>query len=183
MTSFAKRQCSHLLYPGEFNLLMTTMSIFQMLMDDAVEESPEDYDKFLTSWFQAALVYSVVWGIGGLLNADSRVKFNEVYKQVCIYFKFREHIKIVLSVTYFKIWDSVTEETPAPGCLKGKIDISIPMEGDFSEYVYIFKQKGAWKYWPDVVRRHDPEISALGIQVSTIDTGRYMHLLKLHIKV
>lgn len=86
MTSFAKRQCHHLLYPGEFNLLMTTMSIFQMLVDDAVAESPEDYEKFLVSWFQAAIVYSVVWGIGGLLNAESRDKFNEVYKKVSLMF-------------------------------------------------------------------------------------------------
>lgn len=85
MSSFAKRQCNHLLYPGEFNLLMTTMSIFEMLLDEAVHEFPEDCEKFLVSWFQAALVYSVVWGIGGLLNAESRDKFNEVYKQVKAY--------------------------------------------------------------------------------------------------
>lgn len=92
-------------------------------------------------------------------------------------------IKCVYISCSFQIWDSVTEETPAPGCLKGKIDISIPMEGNLTEYVYIFKQKGAWKHWPDLVRRQEPEISSLGIQVSTIDTGRYMHLLQLHIKV
>lgn len=85
MTSFAKRNCQHLLYPGEFNLLMTTLSIFQMLLDDAVAESPEDYEKFLISWFQAALVYSVSWGIGGLLNSESREKFTEVYKQVSVH--------------------------------------------------------------------------------------------------
>lgn len=61
---------------------MTTMNIFGMLLDEAVAGSPEDYEKFLISWFQAAIVYSVVWGVGGLLNADSREKFNEVYRKV-----------------------------------------------------------------------------------------------------
>lgn len=82
-----------------------------------------------------------------------------------------------------QIWEGVSEATPAPGLLKGKIDVSIPMENNLSEYVYIFKQKGAWKHWPDLVRRIDPDVTALGIQVHTIDTGRYMHLLDLHIKV
>lgn len=77
----------------------------------------------------------------------------------------------------------MTEETPAPGQLKGKIDVSVPAEGNLSEYVYIFKQKGSWKHWPDLIRRIEPEISALGIQVQTIDTGRYMHLLDMHIRV
>lgn len=85
MTSFAKRNCVHLLYPGEFNLLMTTMSLFEMLLDDAVAESPEDYEKFLISWFQAAMVYSVVWGIGGLLNAHSRDQFDELHRSVRLY--------------------------------------------------------------------------------------------------
>lgn len=65
----------------------------------------------------------------------------------------------------------------------GEIEISIPLEGMLVDYVYIFIQKGAWKYWPEVVRRMEPEESALGIQVPTIDTGRYMHILELHIKV
>lgn len=77
----------------------------------------------------------------------------------------------------------MSEDNPAPGVLKGKIDVSVPLENNLSEYVYIFKQKGAWKYWPEVVRRIEPDISALGIQVQTIDTGRYMYLLDLHIKV
>lgn len=164
------------------------MSIFEMLLDDAVAESPDDYEKFLISWFQAALIYSVVWGIGGLLNEDSREKFNEVHRSVSSFLLiliFGLNYEICLFDVYIRqqIWESVTEATPAPGLLKGRIDVSIPLEGNLSEYVYVFKQKGSWKYWPDLVRRQEPEISSLGIQVSTIDTGRYMHLLDLHIKV
>lgn len=59
----------------------------------------------------------------------------------------------------------------------------MPSEGYLIEYLYVFKQKGAWKYWPDMVRRQEPEMCATGIQVPTLDTGRYMHLLELHVKV
>lgn len=73
-----------MLYPGEFNLLMTTMSIFEMLLDDAVSDSPDEYEKFLVSWFQAAMIYSVVWGIGGLLNAASRDQFDVMHRSVSV---------------------------------------------------------------------------------------------------
>lgn len=82
MIFFSKRSCTHLLYPGEYNLMMTTFSIFEMLISDAVDSNPEDYSKFLNYWFQAALIYSIVWGIGGLLNFESRDKFDAYHREV-----------------------------------------------------------------------------------------------------
>lgn len=61
--------------------------------------------------------------------------------------------------------------------------MSIPSEGNLADYFYVFKQKGAWKSWSDSVRRQEPDISQWGIQVATIDTARYSHLLELHVKV
>lgn len=75
------------------------------------------------------------------------------------------------------------EEYPPPQNIKNRLDISIPSEGTLADYFYVFKQKGAWKSWSDFVRRLEPEISHLGIQVATVDTARYSHLLELHIKV
>lgn len=53
-----------------------------MLLNDACEENPEEYAKFLTSWFQAAISYAVVWGLGGIMSTDSRAKFDEFYREV-----------------------------------------------------------------------------------------------------
>jgi len=80
------------------------------------------------------------------------------------------------------MWKGTDESNPLPESV-GKIDISIPGEGMFIDYIYIFKQKGAWKYWPDIVRRMEIDESSLGAQVPTIDTARYMYILDLHIKV
>jgi dynein heavy chain len=40
---------------------------------------------------------------------------------------------------------------PVPEILE-KIDISVPLEGTLYDYTYHFKQKGNWKYWPDVLK-------------------------------
>lgn len=70
-----------MLYPGEINLVLTTLNIFEMQIDDGVAKN-EDYSKHLMLWFQAALLFAVVWGIGGILDTESRIKFDAFYKEV-----------------------------------------------------------------------------------------------------
>lgn len=61
---------------------MSTLTIFEMLLNDACEENPEEHAKFVTSWFQAAISYSVMWGISGVMDTASRLKFDEFYREV-----------------------------------------------------------------------------------------------------
>lgn len=79
---FVRKHCVQLLQPGEINIVMTTLSIFEMLIIDAVEEHPDDFGKYLSTWFQAAIIYSVIWGIGGLLDSESRDRFDGFYRTV-----------------------------------------------------------------------------------------------------
>lgn len=51
-----------------------------------------------------------------------------------------------------------------------------------NDYCYIFKQKGTWKLWIDIVRRQDPEIIPQGVYVATADTARFSYMIDLHIK-
>lgn len=81
----------------------------------------------------------------------------------------------------FQLWNGM-DEHPLPTTLKNRLDISLPTEGNLADYVYLFKQKGAWKLWADLVRRLESEDTTLGTHVYTIDTGRYSHLLEIHIK-
>lgn len=53
-----------------------------MVMDEAVEGNAEDYQKFLVSWIQAAMIYSTAWGLGGLLDTESREKFDQFHRKV-----------------------------------------------------------------------------------------------------
>lgn len=48
--------------------------------------------------------------------------------------------------------------------------------------MYVFKQKGAWKFWPDLVRNMKIETFGSNLQIPTIDTARYSHLFNLHFK-
>lgn len=70
-----------------------------------------------------------------------------------------------------------------PANIKSRIDISIPNEGCLNDYYYVFKQKGTWKLWADLVRRQEPEVNQHGVQVATVDSARYSYLVEMHIKV
>lgn len=53
-----------------------------MVVDEAVEVNAEDYQKFLISWMQAATMFGIAWGIGGISNEESRKKFDQFHKKV-----------------------------------------------------------------------------------------------------
>ncbi|XP_055621192.1 dynein axonemal heavy chain 12 [Toxorhynchites rutilus septentrionalis] len=157
--TFIRRQCRQYLYPGDTCLLVCTMNIFQMVIDEAVHDNPDDYQKYLFTWFQAALIYSVVWGLAGILDMESKMKFDEFYRE---------------------IWKGTDEHHPVPEAL-GKIDVSMPGEGMILDYVYYFKQKGSWRYYPDMVRQMKNEVG-ITLLVPTLDSIRYMHIIDIHVK-
>lgn len=159
---FVCKKCVQLLKPGDINTVRTTLRMFQILMDEAIEGAPqEEYQKYLVNWFQVSMTHAVSWGVGGILDIESRDKF-DVYLRDLIKGNIEGHS---IPIKF------------------GNIDISLPSEGLIIDYFYVYKQKGAWKYWPEVVRRLEIEDGPMGILVPTIDTVRYTQMLKLHIKV
>lgn len=49
------------------------------------------------------------------------------------------------------LFSGLDPDYPIPEILE-KVDISIPGEGTLYDYTYNFKQKGSWKYWPEVLK-------------------------------
>lgn len=72
----------HVLNPLKYNLINTTFDLIQMVIDDAVEVNADDYQKFLVTWIQAATMFGIAWGIGGILNDESRKQFDQFHKKV-----------------------------------------------------------------------------------------------------
>jgi dynein heavy chain len=54
------------------------MLLVKMLMEDAVRATEDT--KHFSTWIQAAFVFAGVWGIGGILDADSQIQYDEFYK-------------------------------------------------------------------------------------------------------
>lgn len=71
-------------------------------------------------------------------------------------------------------------ENEPPGM--GKMEITPPIDGLIVDYVFVFKQRGNWRYFPEMAKRMDIEETKIGVIVPTVDTARYLHLLKLHVQ-
>lgn len=152
---FIRRNCTQLVTAGEVNLIISTLRLVEMLMDSAVEG--EEDTKFTRTWFLAAFMFSLVWGIGGILNTDSREKFDDLIKE------------------YFRGEKGIPEQID-------RLDVSIPPEGMIIDHYYMFKSKGCWKPWADYVKavQVKEQINLLQTVVPTLETEKYMYLLKLH---
>lgn len=54
------------------------MILVKMLLEEAVRANEDK--KYLRIWIQAAFVFAGVWGIGGNLDTDSQIQYDEFYK-------------------------------------------------------------------------------------------------------
>nr|CAD7410664.1 unnamed protein product [Timema poppensis] len=157
---FVRRHGVQLVAAGEANLVKSTMLLIQMLISEAMKESEDT--RYIRSWLQGAFVYSGVWGVAGILDSESREAFDEFYKD---------------------IWRGNNPDCPVPESLE-KVDISIPGEGLLHDYVYIFKMKGNWKYWPELLKttKTKETINIQQTMIPTVDTLKYQYILDLHIR-
>lgn len=84
IVNYMLKYCENLLEPRKYNLINTTFNLIQIVIDEAIEINAEDYQKFLISWMQAATMFGIAWGIGGILNEESRKRFDLFHKKVLI---------------------------------------------------------------------------------------------------
>ncbi|XP_048510723.1 dynein axonemal heavy chain 7 isoform X3 [Athalia rosae] len=159
---FIRKKCRLATTAGQINQVISTMTLFQIYMDDAVEANPQDYASFLSPWMQASMMQAMVWGAGGALDYDSRCKFNDYY------------------ITF---WDKSNSDYPLPETIS-EISISIPGEGLIHDNYYTFKGKGAWKYFGDTAKTAKlVETQSIGqMIIPTIDTVKYQTIFLRHIK-
>lgn len=82
MLDYVEMHGKNLLNPLKYNLINTTFNVIQMVIDEAIDAYPDDYQKFLISWIQAAAMFGIAWGMGGILNDESRKAFDHFHRKV-----------------------------------------------------------------------------------------------------
>ncbi|CAB3257078.1 unnamed protein product [Arctia plantaginis] len=154
---FVRKQCVQLVTAGEVNLIISTLRLIVMLMDNAVEG--EEDTRYSRTWFVASFMTALVWGVGGILNSHSREQFDVLLKDY-----FRGEYGIPASID--------------------RIDVSIPSEGMIIDHYYMYKGKGCWKSWGETVKgvQVKEKINLLQTVIPTLETEKYMALIELHTK-
>lgn len=158
---FVRKKCYVSLEGGQINQVVSTLNLFEIFLNDAVEDN-DDYEENIEFWIQAAMILAMVWGVGGTLNYDSIEKFNDFY---------------------IDIWRNNIEEFRMPESVFTS-SISLPTDGIIHDNYYTFKGKGAWKNFGDEVKVEKfIETQSIGqMIIPTIDTIKYQSLFLRFIK-
>lgn len=137
-------------------LVQNTITYFQLILDDATLNVNED-PKNLQAWIHATCLQAGALGFSASLSGESQQKFDEFFK---------------------RLWKGQDPARPYPNGLD-RLEVGIPPEGILLDYCYLYKQRGAWKLWADLLKNETTELPNF---VPTVDTIRCNFLLQLHIK-
>lgn len=157
LVNYVRKKCTQLVTAGQVNLVISTLNLIVMYMDDAIKG--EEDTRHTRTWFLASFLSALVWGIGGILNTQSREKFDFLIKE---YFRGEKGIPHAID----------------------RVDVSIPPDGMIIDHYYMYKGKGCWKPWPDAVKGVNikEQINLLQTVIPTLESEKYFALLKLHTK-
>ena len=108
------------------------------------------------AWLQASILFSLTWSVGGVLDSDSRVKFDTFVRSLLT---------------------GKNEAFPFPSS-SGRWECHLPADGTLYDYVYEYKQRGQWRQWAETVRNEIiPEDKPLKeLIIPTVDTARFNDL-------
>lgn len=159
VTALVSRFCPLLLYivrksslveiapTSDANLMTSLMNIFDCFLDDFKDEkymqNLSDLD--MRAQIEGVFLFSCIWSIGGSLNAESRDKFNLV---------FRALMEKNFPDNLYKAFN-IPEELYVPVLTKPFI-FPIPKQGSVFDYRFIKEGKGKWKAWQDDVNATPP---------------------------
>lgn len=159
---FIRKTCRLTITAGLIHQVVSTTVLFEMFMEEAVEQNPNAFEPFLVSWLQATMLLAMVWGAGGTLDLDSRSKFNEYY---------------------LSLWRGEHEEHPMPEFL-AEVLISMPADDLIHDNYYTYRSRGAWRKFSDLARQEEflATGSIVQLMIPTVDTVKYQTLFLKHVK-
>ncbi|KAM9856226.1 dynein axonemal heavy chain 12 [Aulostomus maculatus] len=156
-----RKHCREVVATSNCNIVVSLCRLFGMLLAEPLKM--DRGDRNVRTWIMAAFTFSLVWSLGGILDANSRETFSEF-------------IKVILS--------GKNEDHPVPATV-GKWECPIDEKGPVYDFFYEFKGKGKWIHWSDVIKDvnlGDKNTKVQEIIVHTIDTVRYSYLMDLCIR-
>ncbi|CAG9819767.1 unnamed protein product [Phaedon cochleariae] len=161
---FIRIHCHQLCTSTEPSLVNNMLLLTQFILDEVfsnLNKREEDAKNFPT-WIQSTVIQAVVLGLGSILDATSRTKFDEFFKT---------------------LWKGVNTEHPHPETLD-KLEVALPQESSLFEYQYLYRQRGNWKLYQDILKTEKIVESPYmnDFLVPTADSLRTAMILNMFIK-
>ncbi|XP_069141245.1 dynein axonemal heavy chain 3-like isoform X4 [Argopecten irradians] len=201
---FVTKYCKSLLTCHPLHLTMCLLRLYGCLMNDvkAIGAEEEEDDEIMddddeeeeakekpismndqkiieerTNMLISYFFFSVVWSIGGALDANSRIKFDEFFRTLC-------DAEAGGTVSKYPKLGHITR----PKDLKFSRGLMIPKKGLVYDHVYIRKQFGSWYTWSSLIQpfkiddkaKRDRELRIMinELIINTVETERQRYFLE-----
>lgn len=113
--NFIRLQCRQMIPVSEMCRVQSTLRFLEALIFGLASEEGSTDNRYLKMWSHASLLFSVIWGIGGCLDADGRTKFDDF-------------IRVILG--------GKNADLPVPQTIGGRCDFQMPENGLVFEYYW-----------------------------------------------
>uniref|UniRef100_A0A8C3EP34 Dynein axonemal heavy chain 7 n=1 Tax=Corvus moneduloides TaxID=1196302 RepID=A0A8C3EP34_CORMO len=159
---FIHHRCKFIVKTSSIHLSYSLMKLYSSLLDEIKESDEEDRESLsnqqITSWLQALFLFALVWTIGGIIDADSRRKFDSFFRNLL---------------------NGMNEENPRPKNVKLNKNNIFPEKGSVYDFYFHKRGHGQWHMWTDCITKEE-QVSELIIP--TMETARQMFFLKTYVE-
>ncbi|KAL5971244.1 Dynein heavy chain 7 axonemal [Taenia solium] len=157
---FIQVNCRQLIPISAMCSIKSTLDFLSALIIEPANAEGAADNRYLRLWTHASLLFSIVWGIGGCLDENSRIKFDDFIKPIL---------------------GGKVPELPVPQSIGGRCDFQMPDTGLVYDYFFEFKSRGKWKHWNELSRGQSKfeGMEIRDIIVPTMDTARYKYLVDI----
>ncbi|KAH8377909.1 hypothetical protein KR093_007822, partial [Drosophila rubida] len=161
---------------SDTNLMVSLMNFFECFIDDFRDEKyvANISDLDFRAQVEGIFLFSAIWSLGGSLTAESREKFNLI---------FRALLEKTFPQSMYDTY-GVTEDLYVDTLAKPFI-FPIPKQGSVFDYRYIKEGKGKWKPWQDDVNSAPPlprDIPVNQIIIQTNESVRIAAVIDLLVR-
>ncbi|KAL5267409.1 hypothetical protein ACHWQZ_G004450 [Mnemiopsis leidyi] len=138
------------------HLARQTMTLYKLVTTTLMEEK----SKLFKDWSATALIFSVLWSIGGCLPLDSRIRFSEMLRNFCL------------------------DKETRPDAIKIDKNNIYPEKGTGFDYQFLVENKTAWRPWHDGSKFSIPEdcSNVSSVIIPTKETQIIRYFLDLFVK-
>ncbi|XP_071671247.1 dynein axonemal heavy chain 3 isoform X2 [Patagioenas fasciata] len=166
---FVHLHCKSFVQTSPIHLSYSLMKLYTCLLDE-IKQSKEEEKESMSSqqiflWLQGLFLFALVWTIGGIIDADSRKKFDLFYRDLLA---------------------GTINENPRPKSVKLTRNNIFPEKGSVYDFYFHKHGSGQWNMWMEFITKEEqvisPDAKVSELIIPTMETARQMFFLKTYVE-
>uniref|UniRef100_A0A8C3PS23 Dynein axonemal heavy chain 3 n=1 Tax=Calidris pygmaea TaxID=425635 RepID=A0A8C3PS23_9CHAR len=147
---FIHLHCKAIVQTSSSHLSYSLMKLYTCLLEKESMSS-----QHIALWLQGLFLFALVWTVGGIIDADSRKKFDLFYRNLLM---------------------GVNDENPRPKSVKLTRNNIFPEKGSVYDFYFYKHGSGQWNMWMEYITKEEQLI------IPTMETARQMFFLKTYVE-